>query len=370
MKLPRLSVITDQLRQQHYPLGHVLALDGLRGAMTIGVVLAHVRRALVPGAIAFMDMFFAMSGYFITALLLREWDRSGSLHIGRFYRRRFLRIVPPFAAMIVVYILVCAWLLPDLHRTLLDAALASAYVMNLIRAGLLPQVSAPSVSYLGHTWSLALEEQFYLLWPWLLAVLLMTIGPGRRLLGLLITMIAAASAWRLWLAMTGTPIGRLYNGPDTRADALLVGCALAVGMRLVAPATWPRVTPWLKRMAWPLLALLIVESVWFFSDANPLYYYAGPLLLGALPGAMIILVMTHTSHTVLHTVFEAPALTFVGRIFYGVYLWHFPILSIMNWHFHLRAGTRAFTGIPLTFIAALLSYTWIERHFMRTTGDA
>jgi peptidoglycan/LPS O-acetylase OafA/YrhL len=354
------------LRKQVYPLGYSPGLDGLRGTMTVAVLLAHIRHPLAPGAFVYMDVFFVMSGYFITALLLRDRDREGSIQFRRFYARRFARIVPPFAAMIAAYVAFGWLLLPDRRSTLVDAGMSFGYVMNLWNAGLLPPVHIARQTYLGHTWSLAIEEQFYLLWPALLALLLRIAGRGWRLCGSILAIALGCWAWRAWLTSAGASWPRLYNGPDVRADALLAGCALAIALPLVRLDARPRLERIVRLTAWPLLVLFAVLVHVLVSYQGRFYYYAGSVLLGVVPGVLFVAILTRPAQTVLHRVFEHPVLVFLGRIFYGMYLWHFPVFAVMNWHYGFRAGTRALIGLPLTFGLALLSYVLIERHFMRT----
>jgi peptidoglycan/LPS O-acetylase OafA/YrhL len=361
------AAVAKTYAKQVYPLGYSPGLDGLRGVLTLGVLFAHIRAALAPGALLGMDIFFVMSGYFITALLLRDWTRHGRIRFGQFYLRRFARIVPPFAAMTATYVVFGYFFLPDFGRTLIDAAIAFGYVENLWRAGLLPGIPDVEKSYLGHAWSLAIEEQFYLIWPWLLALLLRGFGISRRLFWIILTFAGAVWLWRIAGVWQNMSYGRLYNGTDMRADALMIGCGLAVWLRLVPLDSHPRLEAKIRLAAWPLLAMFILLGIVIgMSWEAPFYYYAGSVLCGSLPGVLFILILTRPSRTILHLVFEQRPLVFLGRIFYAIYLWHYPIFSLLDWQFGLQAGTRALIGLPLVFLLAVLSYVLIERHFMRS----
>jgi peptidoglycan/LPS O-acetylase OafA/YrhL len=274
--------------------------------------------------------------------------------------------VPPFAAMIATYLLFGYFFLPDFRSIALDAAVAFGYVMNLVRAGLLPGIHSPEPSYLGHTWSLAIEEQFYLAWPVVLIVLLRSMDVSWRLFWTIIGFAAAVWAWRIYLTWEGANWFRLYNGTDTRADALMIGCALAVWLHLVALDRHPRLDAAFRRAAWPLLIGFAVFTVFFYHPEHRFYYYAGSVLLGVAPAFLMIVILVRPTKTVLHRVFEQPPLVFLGRIFYAMYLWHLPVFAIMNWHYGLRSGMRALIGFPLVFVLAVLSYVLIERHFMRS----
>jgi peptidoglycan/LPS O-acetylase OafA/YrhL len=356
--LPLRDVILENYRKQQYPLGYSPALDGLRGLMTFGVILAHVRGSLVPGAQVYMDVFFVMSGYFITSLLLRDVERHGHIRYGEFYRRRFARILPPFAAMLAVYLAFCAVFFPRFADSLKDALIAFTYVANWWRA-----FDLHGLTYMSHTWSLAIEEQFYLLWPITLAVLIRACGVRWRLAVMIATGAALIWAWRVYLTWGGAPLLRLYSGLDTRADALLVGCGLAVVLKVLPKDAF---APWqgaLHKLAWAFVGASVLAT--FFLKQTPFYYYVGITPLCTLSAALLLIVLLRSSGTILHRIFERPEAVFLGKIFYGMYLWHFPILFLMKDLTGAPNGARFFIGFPLTVLCATLSYVYIERHFMR-----
>ena len=358
---PLRQTVNEAYQKQYYPLGYAPSLDGLRGLMTIGVIVAHVRYPLVPGSILYMDMFFVMSGYFITSLLVRDMERHGAIRYGEFYRRRFARILPPFAVMLAIYLLYRLFFFPKFSDAVIDASLAFAYVANWWRA-----FGWPGVAYTGHTWSLSIEEQFYLLWPITLMALSRMLGVSWRLIGAIVALALAIWIWRIYLTSTGAPFWRLYNGTDTRADAFVAGCALAVFFKLVPLGRLPRFERFLPKLAWPLLVFCLFTTFFFVEFQNPIYYYVGIALCGIVPGALMLIVLLRSSGTILHYIFERPEPVFLGRIFYGMYLWHFPILMIMKDQFNAPNLVRFLIGFPLTVLMATLSYAYVERHFMRT----
>ncbi len=193
------------------------SLDGMRAVAVTCVVAFHATHWL-PGGWAGVDVFFVLSGFLITSLLAQEIEASGSIDLGSFYLRRALRLVPALTVMLLASLAV-AVLLPS--RTLEDVraiGLAGTYLMNWNRAfALFPQ------AWLGHTWSLAMEEQFYLLWP---AILLLI--RARRPVTLISALVVLVTVWRLVLVLSGAPAERTYNGFDTHADGLLIGSALAL----------------------------------------------------------------------------------------------------------------------------------------------
>ena len=364
---PLRDTVREAYTARDYPLGYTAALDGLRGLMTLGIIVAHVRYRLVPGSILFMDVFFVMSGYFITSLLLRDMERHGGIRYGEFYRRRFARILPPFAAMLLAYLLF-QWLVsPAFREAVGEAAIAFFYVENWWRALSLPG----KTTYLGHTWSLAVEEQFYLFWPVTFALLVRRFGVSWRLVGGIMTIALTVWAWRIWLTSANpTHWWRFYNGLDTRMDALMVGCALAVVLRLVPPGACPKLDRVLPKLAWPFLVTSLLAAFFFIPYTNPLYYYVGIMLCGALPGAVLVTMLIRSSGTVVHRLLERPEPVFLGTIFYGMYLWHYPILVVLKEQLGLRYVMQFAIGFPLTVLLATLSYVYIERHFMRVRTRA
>jgi peptidoglycan/LPS O-acetylase OafA/YrhL len=348
-------------RSQTYPLGYLAALDGVRGLMTFGVLTAHTRMALFPGAIIYMDVFFAMSGYLITSLLITEYRRHGSINLGKFYLRRFKRLYPALAAMTATFTIACLLFSTDLTARLTEAAAAFFYVTDYWRA-----FGLPDIHYTGHIWSLAVEEQFYLLWPLCFILLLRAFGLSATIIVAAFAAAACFWAWRIWLAATGTDIAYLYNAFDMRADSLLIGCGTAVILSRVDLGEFPRLSRLLANSLVPLT--LVMLAIGFSIDWHMRWYYYVSPLLGALPGVIFVGAIVQQRRTAMHALFEHPIPVFCGRICYGLYLWHYPIfLWITDWApDHYRYITIFLVGWPLTFAAATASYYLIERHFMRT----
>ncbi|MBB5209024.1 acyltransferase family protein [Chiayiivirga flava] len=349
-----LSFLRDN--PNRYPLGYHAGLDGLRGTMTLGVMAAHVREAWCPGSFVYMDTFFLMSAYLITSLLLKGWGRSGEIGFAKFYARRALRLFPAFYAMIAAFC-VAAVFLDDTAGHLRQALVAGLYVSNWTRAfGLeMPQ-------FLGHTWSLAIEEQYYLLWPLLLAGLLRWSGLRLRTVSIVLCAAFAFALWRSWLTFDGAPIERLYNGTDTRADALLIGCALGLALALPQVRDNAAVQRVCRAAALPAVIVLLVAG--YTLQWQMRWMYAGGSTLFACVSAVLVAALVLPQRTLAHRVFELPPLVFLGRICYGLYLWHFPIYNVLRFGLGLTDAWVAGIGVPLTFAIAMLSYRYIERPFL------
>ncbi|MCX8560346.1 acyltransferase [Mycolicibacterium mucogenicum] len=343
-----------------YPLGYNPGLDGLRGTATLCVLAAHLSPTWCPGAFLYMDMFFVMSAYLITSLLLKRWAKNGNVGFGTFYARRVLRLFPANYAMIGCFV-VAAYLIldDDFIWHVIEAAAAATYVSNWTRA-----FEAPIPGFLSHTWSLAVEEQFYLIWPVLLTLLLKAIGLRIRLVVLLAVLALGSAGWRSWLTFHGASMERLYNGTDVRADALLIGCALGIALAMPKIRNNPTLQRTAKILAAPSLIALLVGG--FTMDQHNLAMYAGISLFFTLASACLITALVLPEQTIAHQAFRSPPLVFLGRICYGLYIWHFPIFMFIMFGFGITHPVVAgLIGVPLTFAAAILSWRFIESPFLK-----
>ncbi len=360
------DAIRDAFRAQVYPLGYVPSHDGMRGLMTLGVVTAHVSHTLVPGAVLYIDLFFVASAYYITGLLLRDIDKHGQIRFRQFYARRFARIVPPLLLMLSAYLLFTWLLRPPFLPALERAAIALGYISNYWYV-----FDPKTIEDIGHTWTLSTEEQFYLLWPLTFALLVKRFGVTWRLVGAIGAIAAAIWAWRVSLVLGGAEWRRLYTAFDTRADALMAGCAMAIVLRLVPQGAHPRLDRLWPKLAWPLLLYWGTVTFVFWAADGPSmnYYLFGSMVCGVLPGILVLTMLARSHGTILHRIFEMPVAIFLGRIFYGIYLWHLPILNFLD-SYGLWWPLRLLVGLPLSIIAATLSYALLERHFLRRKSQA
>jgi peptidoglycan/LPS O-acetylase OafA/YrhL len=220
------------------------------------------------------------------------------------------------------------------------------------------------IHYTGHTWSLAVEEQFYLLWPVAFIFLIRRYGVSWAAVSIVFAAAAGFALWRIWLTYDGASIARLYNSFDTRADALLAGCGLALLLRLVDLAAHPRISSILANSLPPLAIFMV--ALGFAADSNLRWYYYVSPLLGAIPALIGIAGLVQPQRTFMHAVYEQSAAVFCGRICYGLYIWHFPVFTVISFNFQPRYISTFLIGWPITFALAIASYYLIERHFMRT----
>jgi peptidoglycan/LPS O-acetylase OafA/YrhL len=339
-------------------------LDGLRGLAVLAVMAYHsdLRRVL-PGGFLGVDLFFVLSGFLITALLLREHRQSGCVRLPRFYLRRALRLFP---ALFVTLAACCLW---AAFRTP-PARGAGIYRAALLTAGHganLAWVWSAPLDLLGHAWSLSLEEQFYLAWPVLL-FLLLRFGVSLRRIGWLILAGIAASALlraALWLGLGPSYAGAIAVSLATRADSLLAGCLAGVIISAGGLPQSPGGRTALRAAAWTSAALLLLFALTAREGAS--YLHLGGFTTVAVAAAVLIAALAHSPPRRV-----APPLCWVGRISYGLYLWHFPLLSIAPKLIHgIVPATRHAPGVDgvlacaLAFAAAALSYYAVEWPFLR-----
>ncbi|WP_155058299.1 acyltransferase family protein [Streptomyces blattellae] len=348
--------------------GRVAGLDGLRTVAVMVVIVYHLEPEVVPGGSVAVDVFFTISGFVITRLLAAEYARTGGIGLRSFYRRRWLRLGPALLVMCAVTaVLSVAFVLPLFDGAWVAAALAAASVVNLVRAGE-PGPYSDLVAPLSHTWSLGVEEQFYLAWPLLLLVLLRR-ATARAVLGWVAALCVLPLLWRtaLW---DPTAAHRIYNGPDTRADQLLVGALLALVLARLR-ADDPRLAVlrrWAGRLCGPALALLALIA-WQVPITepgrwSPVWYTVG-MLAAAVLSAVVVAALDQCPRAWPSRLLSVPGLAWAGRnLSYGMYLWHYPVIRLLA---DLGMdGRRLFlAGVTVTIAVALASYVLIERPLLR-----
>jgi peptidoglycan/LPS O-acetylase OafA/YrhL len=343
-------------------------LDGLRTLAVVLVIVYHVEPDLVPGGSVAVDVFFTLSGFVITRLLIAEYARTGRIGLRSFYRRRWLRLGPAMLTMCAVTALLSVALpLPLFDGAWMAAGLAAVSVVNLVRAGEAGPYSDLTAP-LSHTWSLGVEEQFYLAWPLLLLVLLRRATARTVLCGVAVLCVLPV-LWRMVL-WDPTAAHRIYNGPDTRADQLLVGALLAVVLARLR-ADDPRLAllrRWAGRLCWPALALLgliawqipITEA----SGWNPVWFTVG-LLAAAVLSATVVAALDQCPQSWASRLLSVSALAWVGRnLSYGMYLWHYPVIRLL-YDLGVDDDRLLPVGGAATVAAALASYVLVERPVLR-----
>jgi len=324
--------------------GTVPALNGVRGVAVVLVFLFHAGVPGFSGAFIGVDIFFVLSGFLITVLLLQEHQRNGFISLKKFYLRRALRLLPALLLLLAVYLGYCFSVFPDAATRLYhlqDAAMALFYAANWTRA-----FGLDRPYHLGHCWSLSIEEQFYALWPLLLLFLLRL--SWRRRAALIALLLAASWGWRVWLLAQGASWARVYNGFDTRADMLLAGCLLAVLWNAGALQGWGRGRFYpaaLSALSLAALGVIAVASRW---QTASLYQWQYAVV--TLATALLTLDLLARPQGAIARTFSLPPLVGLGTISYALYLWHYPLLHYL--------GRQGFAGSSLVWAAALLTLTF------------
>jgi peptidoglycan/LPS O-acetylase OafA/YrhL len=350
-------------------MGHIRGLDGIRALSVLAIIAFHTGLEAVPGGFYGVDSFFVLSGFLITSLLVREWSGSGTIRLRRFWAARARRLLPALFLLIAVIGIVLASV-PTVLATphiIGDALSTMFYVSNWysIHGGVTYFSLSAQPSPLLHTWSLAIEEQFYLVWP-LVVLGVLKFGPARRrrrrlhVLFAVACLGALASALLMALLAPHGYTTRAYYGTDTRAQALLVGAAIAIGLTLWKDGSGRR---WFTRLA-SVLALAGVAgtaALWATTSESSTFAFKGGFMVASLAAGAVVLGCAVAPRSLVVRLLELPPLPQWGRISYGVYLWYWPVLLVMT-------GQRLHWGVYPLFLArvgvtvaiAALSYDLVE----------
>ncbi len=346
----------------------VRGLDGLRAVAVTGVVVYHVYGSWLPGGFLGVDLFFVISGYLITSLLTADRRRAGRFRLGPFWVRRARRLLP--ALWVVLTVTACAATLTggDAFAGLRgNVAAALTYSSNWWQ---IAQNDSYFAAYgarpvLEHLWSLAVEEQFYVLWPLLLWAIMSALPRQRHQTAVAALMGSASFAA---MALLYTPDGdssRVYFGTDTHGGGLLLGAAAALALPLARAATLrrPNLVRTLDILGAAGLAVLAVASLTLSGTGAAVY--RGGLLVASL--ASVGVTVASAAPGRVGRALSLRPLVWLGRRSYGVYLWHWPILAIVGNAFPGWAdtGTARATALVLTAVLATLSYRLLEEPLIR-----
>jgi peptidoglycan/LPS O-acetylase OafA/YrhL len=354
-------------RPQDKRFPYLPGIDALRALAVLGVFFYHAGVGWMPGGFLGVDVFFVISGYLITSLLLREFRRDGHLRLGRFWLRRARRLLPAVGVLIAVTMVLAAIVEPDRIDQLRGDAIASLFYFanwHFIfgHQSYFEQFQRPSLFL--HLWSLSVEEQFYLFWPLIFAIGMKLFGRGRLLIGVLAGALGSvALAWLLF--HPGHDASRVYFGTDTHAAGLLAGVALALvwsPVELRRRAAGPLVGPILDAVG--VLALgYIVLSFLHVHDYDLALWHGGYLWL-ALVTALLLAVLAHPASR-LGTLLGQPPVLWLGLRSYSFYLWHWPVLALTRpgIDVSLPRGVLIPLQLLLVLILADLSYRFVELPF-------
>lgn len=358
-------------------LGYHPALDGIRGVGILVVIGAHTGYGAFGSGYYAVDVFFVLSGFLITILLLQERARTGAISLGLFWRRRAARLLPALlsactlalALATVGHVVGVEPLLtpPSGKATLLGTVTALGYMTSWVKA-----LTGATLGSLTPTWSLSVEEWFYALWPPLLIVLLR--GRVRRVPHVIAGLALAAIAYRFVSELVIPSRTFLYYAPDQRAGELLAGCALAAFLH----AAWPRVVRHRRLLGWigvagalGAAALIGRPTPALGHRITPPHELGGMALITIASVALVGSVVVVPRSTVARALSLRP-LVWTGQRSYGLYLYHpiildtlspnRPPLGYVEWH-------RGLAMIALSFLVAAASHRWLERPVIRRVRD-
>lgn len=329
-------------------------IDGLRAVAIAGVIIYHAMPYALPGGFAGVDVFFVISGFLITRFMLEEM-RCGTFSLRQFYIRRARRLLPAAAFCFFVVTIISAFvLLPDAYwyfgRSLLAAVLMYANFFFYNTGG---YFSAPALEKpLLHTWSLSLEDQFYLTWPLILVVLVVWRFRRRSIFGIALAMLLASLVYSE-ITLTRNSEAAFFLLPS-RAWELLIALS-AHRLKLNAALS--------NAMALAGAAAIVSSFVLLRGEGH----FPG---LGALPacaGTALVIIANLQQRTVLSRLLAGRQFVFAGQISYSLYLWHWPLISLLSYHLERQLhATEAIVVVALSFVISVLSWKFVERPFRQS----
>lgn len=348
---------------------YISGLDGLRALSVLAVILYHLHIGWIDGGFLGVTVFFVLSGYLITDILVKEWDRTGTINFKTFWIKRFRRLIP---ALLVMLILVGTWI-TIFQRSFLsglrgEMLAAFTYFSNWYYVfqdhSYFTKFAPPSP--LQHMWSLAVEEQFYIIWPIIMILLLKFLPSKGKIAGIILLLSFVSAEMMAYFFTPDVDPSRVYYGTDTRAFSLLIGAALAI--------VWPsakltaNVTPDLKKLLniLGIVSFIALIIMMIFIKEDGIFLYYGGMYLASAVTAILIAVIVHPASSI-GAFFSFKPLLWVGVRSYAIYIWHFPIIVLLG--IAVKTDTislsKLLLALALTFILAALSWKFIEEPIRR-----
>ncbi|HSW74360.1 MAG TPA: acyltransferase family protein [Candidatus Saccharimonadales bacterium] len=352
--------------QQHVRGRYLQGLDGLRAVAVIAVVLYHVAPHVLPGGFVGVDIFFVISGLLITTLLIEERNSYGHIRLKNFWSRRARRLLPALLATICVIASTSYFaggdILVGIGRQILGALTFSNNWVEIAAGSNYFDASTPHL--FTNLWSLAVEEQFYVVWPFIVAALVSVPAFARRArLGVWVCLLLAiGSSWCMAFMYNGNNATRVYYGTDTHVFGLMIGSMMAFWARaktiqsLNQPEKPHRTV---KRFGW--LALFGLLALMCTLGNQVAFTYQGGLQLASISAAVLV-VSVITTRGLLHKIFTFKTLEWIGLRSYGIYLWHWPVLVLLRQTLGQGASIWEIGLLTagITICVAALSYHYLE----------
>ena len=366
-------------KKRHARLRQVKGLDGLRGLAVIAVVLYHFFPSLLPGGYLGVDLFFVLSGFLITSLLVREFRTSGTISLKDFWVRRFRRILPAAVSVLVMCTALVAWIGGDLAVGLRQQFLGTLFFVNNWTQIATSQsyFADNEIQVFAHYWSLAVEEQFYVFWPLLITgVFLISRRKPRRLPILVAAVLAIGSAVAMALIyVPGEDPTRVYYGTDTHAFGLLTGAVLSLLM--TSTKSDPQADSWAaagkaeSRIAGIIgtVALIGYGVQLFLMPDDAEITYRGGLFLTSVLGVLMVWGVVR-EYSPMTPLFRTKVMRWFGQRSFSLYLWHWPVIMMLKALFEGNQNSDkswilGLVAVPISLLLSEISYQFIENPFRR-----
>jgi len=369
----------DESAISHTRLAYLPALDGVRAFAVLAVMMFHGGIPHMDGGFMGVDAFFVLSGFLITSLLIGEWRQRLTIKLGAFWARRARRLLPALLLMLLFVAFFASVIVPKgtYGALRLDALSTLLYVSNwhfiLVNSNYFNETAASSP--LLHTWSLAVEEQFYVIWPLVVLGIMHFTRSLRALFALCCAAAVASATWMYVLYDGGVNTNRAYLGTDTRSQCLFIGCALAVGLvllsqrsheegRLAKGELWQPAGATGKMLCGVagIVGAVAAVLLWVLTTSTSSFPYSGGFFLIGFSVAGIILAAVAAPASIVPRVLSLTPVRYIGRISYGLYIWHWPIYI---WLDHARTGLLGYelfaVRVLVTFAVSVVSFHLVER---------
>jgi peptidoglycan/LPS O-acetylase OafA/YrhL len=347
----------------HQPRPHIAALDGLRGLAVIAVLFFHAGK--LQGGFLGVDLFFALSGFLITSLLLEEVDATGRVGLVAFWGRRFRRLLPAVLLLLVVVTVITTIVasVPERAATLNDGPWAQAYVANwhAIADHRDYWASFELPRMFGHLWSLAIEEQFYLVWPIIVGLIAWRSRYVHRAVIVFCVVASLLSLWRMIALFNPADPTRVYIGTDTRASSLLLGAVFAAApLRAATVRAASRLGKHFTSAAAVVAAAIGLS--WFLIDGpSSKWLFHGGLFAHSLLSALLVAGCAARPDAALSRWIGWGPLRVTGVLSYSLYLWHWPIYALLTpQRAHTSGWTLFVLRVAVSFAAAAVSKVLLE----------